>query len=414
MQLRQAAAAALLTLSLSLFLLPTPTHAGPHNITHILEGSGFSTFNDYLTKTQLALEINHGQTITVCAVDNAAMNDLLSKNLDTGAVRNVLSLHVLLDYYDAKKLQQITNGTARSATLFQTTGRAAGSTGFVNITNLSGGKVVFWPQGDEAVNATFVKEVFQNPYNISVIQISKVLLSPEAEAPAPAPVQVNLTAAMSVDHGCKVFADTLAANKLAQQTFDDNVRSGLTILCPGDAAMNGFLPRYKNLTAEGKQNLLEYHGVPVYQSFQNLKSNNGGMYTLATDGGKSNYAFTVQNDGDDVTIKNKIVTAKIVSTLTDSPPQFAIYQLDKVLLPEELFKSALAPTPAPAPGPEAAAGSPRPSRHRSPPAPPPADVPVSSADAPGPDGEVADQNGADRFKGGVILTLCLCFVFLQL
>ncbi|GFP82001.1 fasciclin-like arabinogalactan protein 1, partial [Phtheirospermum japonicum] len=233
----------------------------------------------------------------------------------------------------------------------------------------------------------------QNPYNISVIQISKVLLSLEAEAQAP--VQVNLTAAMSADHGCKVFADTLAANKLAQQTFDDNVRSGLTILCPGDAAMNGYLPRYKNLTAEGKHNLLEYHEVPVYRSIPNLRSNNGGMNTLATDGGKSNYTFTVQNDGDDVTINNKIVTTTIVSTLTDSPPHFAIYQLDKVLLLEELFNSNLAPTPtpAPAPGPEAVAGSPRPSSHRSPPA-PPADEPVSSADAPRPNGEEADQNGA--------------------
>ncbi|KAL3637532.1 hypothetical protein CASFOL_018700 [Castilleja foliolosa] len=414
MQLHRTAAAATVVLSLSIFLL---THVGAHNITHILRDPNFSTFNDYLTRTLLAAEINNRKTITVLTVDNAAMADLVSKNLDLGAVKNVLSLHVLLDYYSAEKLHQITNGSALSATLFQTTGLAQGSTGFVNVTDLSGGKVGFWPAGNEAINATFVKKIYPEPYNISVLQISKVLLLPEAEAPAPAPEQVNLTAIMSSDNGCKVFADTLAANNIAQKTFDDNVQSGLTVFCPGDAAMKAFLPKFNNLTGEGKQNLLEYHGVPIYQSIANLKSNNGEMKTLATDGGKSNYVFTVQTDGDDVEIKTKIVTAKIVSTLRDSPQQFAIHKLDKVLLPEELFKSALSPNlaPSPAPGPEAVAGSPRPARHASPPAPPTDED--SPADAPGPDGDAADRNGAARFKGkfgALILTLSVWFVFLQL
>ncbi|KAK6149415.1 hypothetical protein DH2020_016940 [Rehmannia glutinosa] len=409
MQLSQSAAAAVV-LSLSLLLLlSSTTHA--HNITRILaKYPEFSTFSHYLTETQLAPEINRRETITVCAVDNSGMSDLLSKHLTIGAIKNVLSLHVLLDYFDAKKLHQITDGTALAATMYQATGSAPGSAGFVNITDLKGGKVGFSPQdNDGVVSASFVKSVEAIPYNISVIQISSILPSPEAEAPAPGPSQMNITALMST-HGCKVFAETLLANP-AEQTFESNVESGLTIFCPGDDAMKGFMPKFKNLTASAKQSLLEYHGIPVYQSLSGLKSSNGLTNTLATDGA-SKYDFTVQNDGTQVTIMTKIVTAKIVNTLIDEQP-LAIYELNKVLMPRELFKGALPPAPAPAP--EADAESPKPSKkkHKSPPAP-------SDSPADAPDGDVADQtadsNGAAGFDGGrfVAVILSLWFAFLQL
>ncbi|KAL6538484.1 hypothetical protein OROGR_012472 [Orobanche gracilis] len=413
MQLFRAVAAAAMALYFSLFILLSATDA--HNITRILaEDPELSTFNHYLTVTNLASDINGRRTITVCAVDNAGMKDLLSKNLDTGAMRNVLSLHVLLDYYDANKLHQIHKGIASAATMFQATGSAPGTTGFVNITLLKGGKIGFTPENSDGVApATFVKTVKAIPYNISVIQISTILKSAEAEAPAPGPSQTNLTDLMSA-HGCKVFADTLIANP-AQQTFDDNVESGLTIFCPGDDAMKRFLPKYKNLSTAGKESLLEYHGMPIYQSLSGLRSGNGVMNSLATDG--ANYNFTIQNDGNDVTIKTAIVMAKIVSTLIDKP-QLAIYKLDKVLMPKELFKSALTPTqaPAPAPAPDADAKPPKSSKHKSPPAPPdspsdsPADSPDDAAD------QDADGNGAARFDCGRLgaLLLGLWFVFLQL
>ncbi|KAL8046281.1 hypothetical protein ABFX02_08G167400 [Erythranthe guttata] len=292
--------------------------------------------------------------------------------------------------------------------MFQATGSAPGSSGFVNITELKGGKVGFSPEENGGViSAYFVKSIEAIPYNISVIQISTILPSPEAEAPAPEPSQMNLTALMSA-RGCKVFAEALLANP-AEQTYESNLESGLTVFCPGDDAMKSFIPKFKNLTAAGKQSLLEYHATPIYQTLAGLRSNNGLTNTLATDGDKK-YDFTVQNDGTGVTIKTKIVTAKIVKTLVDVNP-LAIYQLDKVLMPPELFKAAASPTPAPAPAPEANAKPPK--KHKSPPAP---DAPSDSpADAP--DGDVADQtaNGAGaaaRFTGAVILSLG--FVFLQL
>lgn len=141
-----------------------------------------------------------------------------------------------------------------------------------------------------------------------------------------------------------------------------------------------------------------------------LKSNNGPMNTLATDGA-SKYDFTVQNDGEQVTLKTRVNTVKITGTLLDEQP-LAIYSIDKVLMPKELFK-AVAPTLAPAPAPEKAADSPKSSKRKSVPA--SADSPADS-----PDGDVADQtadgNGSVRFGsarfGFLVLSLWLGVHFL--
>ncbi|KZV36213.1 fasciclin-like arabinogalactan protein 1-like [Dorcoceras hygrometricum] len=404
MQLHRGVAASSVALILAVLLLSPTTDA--FDVTLMLnKHPEFSTFSHYLSVTELAPEINRRRTITVCAVDNAGMADLLSKHLTLGGIKNVLAYHVLLDYFDAKKLHQITNGSALAATMYQATGSAAGSSGFINITDLSRGKVGFSPKDNGGIiSATLVKSVEAKPYDISIIQISNLLPSYEAQAPAPAPSLVNITKLMSA-HGCKVFADTLSSSP-AETTFEDNINSGLTILCPGDDAMKAFLPKYKNLTAADQQSLLEYHGIPIYYSLSDLRSNNGLTGTLAAVGNK--YFFTVQNDGTVVTIITKLVTAKIVTTLVDNPP-LSILQVNKVLMPPDLSTlGGLAPAPAPGP----AANSPKSSKskHNSPPAPPgPSDSP---ADAP--DGDVADQNSSGArvleigsgFLGALILTVC--------
>ncbi|KAJ0982280.1 hypothetical protein J5N97_010535 [Dioscorea zingiberensis] len=68
----------------------------------------FSTFNHYLTITRLASEINRRLTITVLAVDNTGMASLLAKHFTLPTLKNILLLHVLVDFYVAKKLHQLT------------------------------------------------------------------------------------------------------------------------------------------------------------------------------------------------------------------------------------------------------------------------------------------------------------------
>lgn len=176
-----------LPLFLLLSLLSFTTHA--HNITRILaKHPEFSTFNHYLTITHLAGEINRRQTITICTVDNAAMSDLLSKNLPIYSIKKVLSLHVFADYFGAKKLHQLTKGSTLTSTMFQATGEAPGSSGYVNITDMKGGHVGFaMEDNDGTFDALYVKSVEEMPYNISVIQISKVLVLPSVVALARLP-----------------------------------------------------------------------------------------------------------------------------------------------------------------------------------------------------------------------------------
>ncbi|KAL8195416.1 hypothetical protein R6Q57_025819 [Mikania cordata] len=331
-----------------LFLLSITATVHSHNITRILaKDPQFSTFNHYLTITHLANEINRRQTITVCAVDNAAMSSLIAKGLSLQTMKNVLSLHVFADYFGSKKLHQVTKGSTSTATMYQATGEAPGTTGYVHITDVKGGKVRFTPEDNPSqTDSVYVKSILEMPYNISVIQISSVLQSPEAEAPTAAP-DLNLTNLLQRD-GCKSFYDLLTTSG-AIGTFLSSVESGVTVFCPDDDAVAAFAPKYKNLTASEKTSLLLYHGIPLYNSMGMLRSSNGLMNTLATEGAKKKYDFTVQNDGNDVTLKTKVVTATITGTVVDEEP-IAIYTIDKVLKPTELFKGeAVADEPAAAP-----------------------------------------------------------------
>ncbi|CAM0950754.1 unnamed protein product [Alopecurus aequalis] len=331
-------------------LLASPVAAEKSfNITTILAAHPeFSKFNSMLSKTRLANDINMRQTITVLAVDNAAMAALDQYALPT--VRHILSLHVLVDYYGAKKLRALPNGATASASMFQATGSAGGMSGYVNITSHKGGKVDFISE-DADVTATpslYVKSIKELPYDIAVLQVSSVLSSSEAEAPVPPPAPVDLVELLSKKY-CKSFAELVAGNADVFRTLNETKDNGLTLFCPVDAAVAAFMPKYKNLTAKAKTAILLYHGVPDYFSLQLLKSNNGMVSTLATTSYvKKDYSYNVKNNDADVTLVTKVVTSTITATVGDSEP-LAVYAVSKFLQPKELFKVVEAPAPAPEP-----------------------------------------------------------------
>jgi hypothetical protein len=197
----------------------------------------------------------------------------------------------------------------------------------------------------------------------------------------------NITALMSKG-GCKAFASLLDKSSDALSAFESAVGGGVTAFCPTDEAVRGFMPSYRNLSADGKASLLLFHAVPVYYTLRGLKSSNGPMNTLATDGAASNYNLTVQNAGDQVTLRTPAADApaRVRSTVYDRDP-VAIYAVDAVLEPVELFDPvADAPTPAPAPAPALAPRSAKRTRHQR----------RRGADAPGP--AAADASPADQRK----------------
>ncbi|KAK9946182.1 hypothetical protein M0R45_011657 [Rubus argutus] len=129
------------------------------NITKLLgKESDFSTFNKYLSQTKLADQINERSTITVLAVDNGAIGGLPSD--DSFVQKSIMSVHVILDYYDKEKLTKLArhNKSATLTSLFQTSGVAQNQQGFIRL----------------------------SPTNISVLQVSSVIEVPNINA-SPSP-----------------------------------------------------------------------------------------------------------------------------------------------------------------------------------------------------------------------------------
>ncbi|EXB94232.1 hypothetical protein L484_004423 [Morus notabilis] len=173
-------ASPLLFLSLLLLLL---SFSSAFNITKILsQHPEFATFNGFLSQTKLADEINRRQTITVLVVDNAAASSLSGKPLDV--VKKILSVHVILDYYDVEKLTKlgISNKTSALTTLLAGAG-AADQRGFINVSLVNEGEIAFGSSAKGgALNSKLVESVAAHPFNISVLQITAPVQVPGIES----------------------------------------------------------------------------------------------------------------------------------------------------------------------------------------------------------------------------------------
>lgn len=153
--------------------------ASAFNITKLLsQFPDFTNLNDFLTQTKLADEINSRKTITILAVDNGAISSLSGKPLDV--VKRILSVHVILDYYDVQKLGKLSNdNTTVLTTLFQASGAATNQQGFIKVTLINEGEVAFGSAVSGApADSKLVKSVASQPYNISVLQITSPIQVP--------------------------------------------------------------------------------------------------------------------------------------------------------------------------------------------------------------------------------------------
>uniref|UniRef100_A0ACD5UUI3 Uncharacterized protein n=1 Tax=Avena sativa TaxID=4498 RepID=A0ACD5UUI3_AVESA len=384
-----------------------------HNITAILDDySEYSLYNSYLSQTKVCDEINSRSTVTSLVLTNGAMSSLVS-NLSLADVKNALRLLTLLDYYDPKKLHSLHGGSELTTTLYQTTGDASGDMGHVNITNLRGGKVGFASaQPGAKFQATYTKSVKEEPYNLSVLEVSDPITFPGLFS-SPSAASSNLTALLE-KAGCKRFAALIVSSGVIK-TYQAAMDKGLTLFAPNDDAFHAKgLPDLSKLTAADLVTLLEYHALPQYAPKASLKTIKGGIPTLASTG-KGKYDLSVVAKGDDVSMDTGMDRSRVASTVLDDTP-VAVHTVDSVLLPRELFDGAPSPapagepaadTPAAAPAPEASAPAPAPSpkhdKKRKPKAkshsPPAADSPdMAPADAPGEDDEPSDKaqdkNGA--------------------
>ncbi|GFZ01071.1 hypothetical protein Acr_14g0007060 [Actinidia rufa] len=111
------------------------------NITRILDRfPEYSKFNSLLNETGLTKEIAGRQTITVLAVDDDSMDSLSDRPVEV--VKRILSVHIILDYFDIPKIQRSKKSTI-ATTLYQASGTAISQQGFVNITDFGGHDIRF-------------------------------------------------------------------------------------------------------------------------------------------------------------------------------------------------------------------------------------------------------------------------------
>ncbi|KAL1554079.1 fasciclin-like arabinogalactan protein 3 [Salvia divinorum] len=165
-----------LSLPLLLSLFISLHTANAFDVTQILnQYPEFATFNSYLTQTNLAAEINARNTITLLILDNGSLSPLSGKPVDL--IRSILSVHVLLDYYDAPRLQTQAASRNLITTLFQTTGLARGQQGFLSVSSSALGSFSFGSaMPGSPLDSNLVKSVLLQPYNISILQVSSAIL----------------------------------------------------------------------------------------------------------------------------------------------------------------------------------------------------------------------------------------------
>lgn len=340
------------SLAFALSLLAITYTVRGSNITKILaKYSDYSSFNSYLSQTKLAEEINRYPTITLLALNNDAMASFAVKR-PLSVIKKALSLLTLLDYYDPQNLQQISEGTTLSVTLYNNTaGDSPEYLGFVNITDLYGGKVAFGSAvSGSKLDSYFTKSVKQIPYSISVVEIDAPIIAPGVLVPPPpAPpssssVVVSNITGLIEKAGCKTFASSLAESGVLK-TYESAVKNGLTVFAPSDEAFEAkSVPDLTKLTRGEVVKLLEYHALPRYKPRGSLRTNKHKISTLA---GKE-FDLTTSTSGDEVVLHTGVASSRLVDTVLDATPVI-IFTVDNVLLPTELFGKPPSPSPAPEP-----------------------------------------------------------------
>lgn len=179
-----------------------------------------------------------------------------------------------------------------------------------------------------------------------------------AETPTPAPApeaeHVNLTQLLSVAGPFHTFLKYLESTKLSDefQNQADNTDEGITIFVPKDGAFSSLKkPSLSNLTQDQLKSLILFHALPHYYSlsdFRNLSDRN----PIPTFAGGA-YALNFTDKSGTILIDSGWTRTKVTSAVHAADP-VAIYETDKVLLPEAIFGTDIPPMPAPAPAPEIA------------------------------------------------------------
>ncbi|XP_040991132.1 fasciclin-like arabinogalactan protein 12 [Juglans microcarpa x Juglans regia] len=176
-----------------------------------------------------------------------------------------------------------------------------------------------------------------------------------ANAPASAPTPPgppDVTKILQKAGGFTILIRLLKRTAVADQIKGqlNDTKNGFTLFAPNDAAFSNLKSGTLNsLSDEQKIRLIQFHTLPTYYSLANFQTVSNPLRTQAGDTNPGDYPLNVTSVGNQVNISTGLVNASVSGTVY-SDNQLAVYQVDKVLLPLDIFV-AKPPVPAPAPAP---------------------------------------------------------------
>ncbi|XP_059452477.1 fasciclin-like arabinogalactan protein 13 [Corylus avellana] len=182
-----------------------------------------------------------------------------------------------------------------------------------------------------------------------------LLLSPQTQAqtpsaPAPSPSgPINVTGILDKNGQyttlIRLLNETQVGNQIVSQL--NSSTEGMSLFAPTDNAFNNLASGALNgLNDQQKVQLVQYHVTPKYYSVSDLLTVSNPVRTQAS-GATGVWGLNFTGKGNQVNVSTGLVVTQINNLLRQQFP-FAVYQVDQVLLPEELF-GAKPPASAPAP-----------------------------------------------------------------
>ncbi|XP_044480691.1 fasciclin-like arabinogalactan protein 12 [Mangifera indica] len=147
----------------------------------------------------------------------------------------------------------------------------------------------------------------------------------------------------------RLLKSTTVINQIEHQINSTNGR--LTIFAPTDGAFSSLSSGTLNsLTDPQKESLIQFHVISSYISLPQFQTVSNPLRTNAGDNSRYRYQLNATAYPNSVNISTGLTNTS-VSAIVYSDGQLAIYQVDKVLLPWEIF-GAKPPATALAPAPE--------------------------------------------------------------
>ncbi|CAH2046513.1 unnamed protein product [Thlaspi arvense] len=192
-----------------------------------------------------------------------------------------------------------------------------------------------------------------------LLLLAAVFLSTDVTAQSAAPAlsqagPINVTAILEKGGQFVTFMRLLnitqAGNQINIQVNSSS--EGMTVLAPTDNAFENLKPGTLNkLSPDDQVKLVLYHVSPKFYSLDDLLSVSNPVRTQASGRDGAVYGLNFTGQGNQVNVSTGVVEARVNNALRQELP-LAVYVVDMVLLPEEMFGEDKISPPQVAPGPE--------------------------------------------------------------